>query len=364
MEDEGVFTTCLHPEHFPNVHVDAVFDGHGGNMASTYLRNNFLKTLAKMNNPFDSIELTNVFEKMDVKFHLKHPQDLSGSTICGYIFCPIRSILLSFNVGDSRMVLFDETNGKIIFETVDHKPNLPNEHKRILAAGGFVENKRVSGQLALSRAFGDWQFKNKTNLKLHEQMVIVRPDCKLFTTINPNTSMLVCCDGIVDHLTNKEVVDYIVKSLKQQQQQSKRKLATTNILANIQELSLKSGSSDNMTIHLSQTGVFDPIAFTLSVLDLNTSDSINKDEDRVQNDDGKWTNARKQYLDRIEKIANRHDLDTSQLMKHANLSSTHQKGPHKKIIQKEKKDDENWDEFPTAKAWMPSSMNKTQNGCC
>lgn len=41
----------------------------------------------------------------------------------------------------------------------DHKPGREDEAKRIRDAGGFVINGRVMGELAVSRAFGDVDFK-------------------------------------------------------------------------------------------------------------------------------------------------------------------------------------------------------------
>ena len=41
----------------------------------------------------------------------------------------------------------------------DHKPGREDEAKRIRDAGGFVINNRVMGELAVSRAFGDVDFK-------------------------------------------------------------------------------------------------------------------------------------------------------------------------------------------------------------
>lgn len=41
----------------------------------------------------------------------------------------------------------------------DHKPNRPDEMERIKLAGGMVIHKRVMGELAVSRAFGDRAFK-------------------------------------------------------------------------------------------------------------------------------------------------------------------------------------------------------------
>lgn len=53
----------------------------------------------------------------------------------------------------------------------DHKPTLKDERARIEAAGGFVEYKRVNGNLALSRALGDFMFKRNDRKSPQEQIV-------------------------------------------------------------------------------------------------------------------------------------------------------------------------------------------------
>jgi serine/threonine protein phosphatase PrpC len=58
------------------------------------------------------------------------------------------------NVGDSRVVLSKEHTA--IELTRDHKPSLEDEKERIISAKAFISENRVQGQLAVSRALGDY----------------------------------------------------------------------------------------------------------------------------------------------------------------------------------------------------------------
>ncbi len=51
-------------------------------------------------------------------------------------------------------------NGKVVMSTRDHKPFDNDERDRIEAAGGHVFMRRVDGDLAVSRALGDFQYKD------------------------------------------------------------------------------------------------------------------------------------------------------------------------------------------------------------
>ena len=61
------------------------------------------------------------------------------------------------NAGDSRTVMSKAS--KAVELSRDHKPDCYDERRRIYAANSFVDNERVGGTLALSRALGDFDFK-------------------------------------------------------------------------------------------------------------------------------------------------------------------------------------------------------------
>jgi serine/threonine protein phosphatase PrpC len=94
----------------------------------------------------------------------------------------------------------------------DHKPDDPVETARINAAGGFVTLPpktyipRVMGQLALSRAFGDFQLKMK-DVAQDKQPVVVDPDVTIIDR-KKLTHIVVGSDGVFDDLTNEQVAQF------------------------------------------------------------------------------------------------------------------------------------------------------------
>lgn len=72
-------------------------------------------------------------------------------------------------MGDSRAIA--SINGNVDVLSLDHKPGNDTEIKRIQAAGGWVEFNRVNGNLALSRALGDFVFKKNEKKTAEEQIV-------------------------------------------------------------------------------------------------------------------------------------------------------------------------------------------------
>lgn len=111
-----------------------------------------------------------------------------------------RTEVIVANAGDSRCVI--AVGGKAKDLSVDHKPDLPVEKKRVLRAGGFVEEGRVNGIIAVSRAIGDWEYKSQ-QLKLEDNAVTSFPDITV-ETIKPDTDfIIVACDGIWDCLTSQ-----------------------------------------------------------------------------------------------------------------------------------------------------------------
>ena len=79
----------------------------------------------------------------------------------------------------------------------DHKPNNPIEIMRIEAAGGFVNAQgRVNGNLNLSRAIGDQQYKQDPELPPWAQVISAEPDMVVEGLTEADRFMILACDGV------------------------------------------------------------------------------------------------------------------------------------------------------------------------
>ncbi len=87
----------------------------------------------------------------------------------------------------------------------DHKPWLEAELTRIEAAGGSVSYKRVDGELAVSRALGDFQFKDP-DLAPEACKVTANPDLNIQVRHPEDQFLVLACDGIWDVMDNDEVI--------------------------------------------------------------------------------------------------------------------------------------------------------------
>jgi protein phosphatase 2C family protein 2/3 len=69
-----------------------------------------------------------------------------------------------------------------------------------------VKENRVEGNLALSRAIGDFTYK-ESQLPCDQQMVIALPDVKQVVIDSSCEFMIIACDGIWDCLENQQIID-------------------------------------------------------------------------------------------------------------------------------------------------------------
>lgn len=96
--------------------------------------------------------------------------------------------------GDSRAVVCN-LKGQAQQLSRDHKPDDKIEKARITKAGGSVDDGRINGNLNLSRAIGDLQYKTNKNLSVEEQIITADP--QITKIKNEGIDFIIMgCDGI------------------------------------------------------------------------------------------------------------------------------------------------------------------------
>ncbi|KAJ1677887.1 Protein phosphatase 2C 2, partial [Spiromyces aspiralis] len=189
----------------------AVFDGHGGQGSAIYAGKHLHHFIRKRpefaEKKYDAAIKAGYLETDE---HLRQSfstvQDPSGCTAVSVVI-PGDGKIYCGNAGDSRCVL--SSGGKAIPLSMDHKPTNDIEYQRITQGGGFVEFGRVNGNLALSRAIGDFEFKNNPALSPEKQVVTADPDVSVHELSTDDQFFVVACDGIWDCMTNVEVTDMV-----------------------------------------------------------------------------------------------------------------------------------------------------------
>lgn len=108
------------------------------------------------------------------------------------------------HAGDSRAILV-HSEGKVTALTADHKPNRPDERKRIRDLGGsvvFWGVWRVEGILAVSRAIGD---------RMLKPFVVAEPEIKEVTRSSDDHFIVVASDGLWDTITNEDAAQMAMR---------------------------------------------------------------------------------------------------------------------------------------------------------
>lgn len=124
----------------------------------------------------------------------------------------VKDKLYVANAGDSRCMV--ATKGDAIFLSEDHKPDNKEEKDRIENAGGEVFEGRINGRLNLSRALGDFDYKDNEQLSSREQLVIALPDVKVWNLSADDEFLLLGCDGIWECLPAKQIYEFLNTKIK------------------------------------------------------------------------------------------------------------------------------------------------------
>ncbi|KAG2129103.1 phosphatase 2C-like domain-containing protein [Suillus clintonianus] len=189
----------------------AVYDGHGGSAVARFAKNNVHKRLIS-----DEAYREKRYEEAFKKAFLGTDEDLLadslrdyGSTGCTAVAALITddNKIYVANAGDCRAVLSVKGIARPL--SFDHKPVMETERRRIEEAGGYIDDSRVNGNLSLSRAMGDFEFKRNHALSPQKQMITADPDVTVHDVTDEDEFLVLACDGIWDPTTSQEVVDFV-----------------------------------------------------------------------------------------------------------------------------------------------------------
>jgi len=142
------------------------------------------------------------------------------------------SELVVANCGDCRALLVQA--GQTIVLTRDHKPTDEAEKQRIEKQGGTIIGGRLQGQLGVSRAFGNYEFKES-------QVLSSEPEINHITLTVDSEYLVIASDGIYEQFSNEEIISFIKNGL----------VGNANLETVIKELveeAVDRGSDDNITI--------------------------------------------------------------------------------------------------------------------
>lgn len=191
-----------------------VFDGHGlqGHLVSDEIKNYLMNV--KFDQYYSKQSIISLFNSLSKSIENSKNFDpfCSGST--AVITHITKDKIICANCGDSRAILIGE-NG-IVKISRDHKPELRDEKKRIIASGGRVDKIYGMGPyrvwfkdgdypgLAMSRSIGD--------TLAHKIGVSSIPEIKEFNISNVKPiAIVVASDGVWEFMSNEQVKNILMK---------------------------------------------------------------------------------------------------------------------------------------------------------
>lgn len=220
MEDADISVQDLATSNWRQCSYFGIYDGHGGKDCVNFVRRrlhiNIVAALHARGGLDKSAQvhqdvhesLMQGFLKTDQQF-LSLAQGIassnSGST--AVVACIVGGWVWCANVGDSRALLC--RNGKALQLSLDHKPSRPDESQRIEEAGGFVSFHRVLGRLAVSRAFGDEEYKVGATKPIGQPLVIAEPEIRVEQLTPEDDFLFMACDGLFAVFSCQEAVDFL-----------------------------------------------------------------------------------------------------------------------------------------------------------
>lgn len=133
--------------------------------------------------------------------------------------------------------------GTAIEMSKDHRPCCIKERKRVESLGGYVDDGYLNGQLAVTRALGDWHIEGMKEASGPGGPLSAEPELKLITLTKDDEFLIIGSDGIWDVFSNQNAVDFARRRL---QDHNDVKVCCKELV----EEAVRRGAMDNLTVVL------------------------------------------------------------------------------------------------------------------
>ena len=220
----------------------SIFDGHGKGViepikyAASRLPSIFSNFLISTHYNVEKSFIYS-FQKIDDELKCYSQIENCGSTASLLYIDKEVGIVYSANVGDSKGILINKFK-KYKILTTEHKCLNNNEEvQRIKNLGGLIFNGRLFGQLAWTRALGDFSLKNNG--------LISTPSIYKNKILEDDIYIVVASDGVWDTLNEDEVSNICIDNAN---------LNTDDLGKLIIKRAIEKGSEDNISCILIQVG--------------------------------------------------------------------------------------------------------------
>lgn len=225
------------------LNVFCIFDGHGGRQVSKFLKDKLPIYFTSKNcvYPLKKRYILEVFNKLQAELSAEKYALNVGSTALVVIIYTINGSTYTniINLGDCRAVLCRDNLG--IPLTKDHKPNFPEEVRRIKKLGGNIVFDGVDwrvADLSVSRAFGD---------NAAKPFVSHIPDIYKYRLDKDDKFIVIACDGLWDVISCQDAVNVILNTCYDDTTNKKIK-KNINVAKNLANYAIVKGSTDNVSI--------------------------------------------------------------------------------------------------------------------
>jgi protein phosphatase 2C len=224
-----------------------ICDGHGGEQVSQFVMPILLKFFTKKGvrgakrYPMCEDDINIIYDSIQKRVSdngIGHGCGTTAIVVARYRRRNGEKYVQVINLGDCRAVVSE--NGYAIPLSKDHKPDWPDENKRITAINGKIEHFdgawRVNGDLSVSRVLGDIE---------HVPYVSNHPESHIYKISCDADFIIIACDGLWDVLQNHDAVNFVQRSLDDNTHGG----YTGNDIANkLAQYAIDNGSTDNVSV--------------------------------------------------------------------------------------------------------------------